>query len=421
MLRYVVLKYCFSGGIEPKTSMKIAMIGQKGIPTQFGGIERHVEALAVRLGKRGHDVTVYTRSWYAPAKRRFAPGVSTVATPTINTKHLDAIVHTFTSTLHAIRNGADVIHYHGVGPSLLSWIPRAFAPNTKVVATFHCVDRNHQKWGFVARTMLGIGERAACIFPHQTIAVSKTLQSYCMNRFGGDVVHVPNGIEPPGRIGTEVLAKFGLKKDGYVVMVSRLVRHKGAHHLIEAYQRLQKRGLTRGKKLVIVGGSAFTDDYIAELRAMAAGNADILFTGYLKGRALEQVFAGAYAVVHPSESEGLPIAVLEAMSYGKTVLGSDIPENMECIREHGMSFRNRSVPDLTRKLRVLLDSPAMVATQGANAKKFVTANYHWDDVTRAVEKVYESLFVPERNPKRMAPHRTATAALISAKRPKVTA
>jgi len=401
--------------------MKIAMIGQKGIPTQFGGIERHVEALAVRLGKRGHEVTVYTRSWYAPAKRRFAKGVSTVATPTINSKHLDAIVHTFSSTVHAIRNGAEVIHYHGVGPSLLSWIPRVFAPGVKVVSTFHCVDRNHQKWGFVARTMLGLGERAACVFPHQTIAVSKTLQSYGMNRFGGDIVYVPNGIETPGRIGTEVLSKFGLKKDGYVVMVSRLVKHKGAHHLIEAYQRLQKRGLTRGKKLVIVGGSAFTDAYVAQLRAMAAGNSEILFTGYLKGRALEQVFAGAFAVVHPSESEGLPIAVLEAMSYGKTVLASDIPENMECIREHGMSFRNRSVPDLTRKLRVLLDSPEMVASQGAAAKKFVISNYHWDDVARGVERVYDSLFAAERSAKRVASRRTATANLVSAKRARVTA
>lgn len=401
--------------------MKIAMIGQKGIPTQFGGIERHVEALAVRLGRRGHDVTVYTRSWYAPAKRRFSKGVSTVATPTINSKHLDAIVHTFTSTVHAVRNGADVMHFHGVGPSLLAWIPRVFAPKVKVVATFHCVDRNHQKWGVVARTMLGLGERAACMFPHQTIAVSKTLQSYCKNRFGSDVAYVPNGIDTPGRIGTGILSKFGLKKGGYVVMVSRLVRHKGAHHLIEAYQRLHKRGLTRGKKLVIVGGSAFTNAYVSRLRAMAAGNADILFTGYLKGRALEQVFSGAYAVVHPSESEGLPIAVLEAMSYGKTVLASDIPENMECLREHGMSFRNRSVADLTRKLRVLLDSPRLVASQGAAAKKFVIANYHWDDVARGVERVYDSLFAPEPNVRRVAIRRTASAVLVSAKRTRVTA
>jgi glycosyltransferase involved in cell wall biosynthesis len=382
--------------------MKVAMIGQKGIPTRFGGIERHVEALAVRLGKKGHEVIVYTRAWYAAPKRRFAKGVSTVATPTLKTKHFDAIVHTFTSTIHAMRSGVDVIHYHGVGPSLLAWIPRVFAPRIKVVSTFHCVDRNHQKWGLFARVMLGLGERAACTFPHQTIAVSKTLQSYCMNRFGMDVRYVPNGIEPPPRVGSDALAQFGLNKGRYLIMVSRLVRHKGAHYLIEAFLRLKSRGLVRGMKLAIVGDSAFTDDYVKELKALAKGDKDVVFTGYLSGAPLAQVFANSYAVVHPSESEGLPIAVLEAMSYGKTVLGSDIPENMEVIREHGMSFRNKSVNDLTRKLRALIDSPAIAAEKGAAAKAFVTEHYHWDDVAKSVERVYAELVaVPRLEVRRM--------------------
>lgn len=375
--------------------MKIAMIGQKGIPAQFGGVERHVEALAVRLGAMGHEVLVYTRVWYAAPKARYAKGVRTVATRTVKTKHLDAIVHTFTSTIHAIREGVDVIHYHAVGPSLLSWIPRIIAPHVKVVATFHCIDRKHQKWNPVARMMLGLGEKAACLFPHKTIVVSKTLESYCHNRFNCDPRYIPNGIEKPQRAGSDILAKFGLAKDGYVVMVSRLVRHKGAHYLIEAYQRLQKRKLAAGKKLVIVGDSAFTDDYVKELKAMAAGNPDILFTGYLKGKALEQMFAGAYLAAHPSESEGLPIAVLEAMSYGKTVLASDIPENMEVTRQHGVNFKNKSVGDLERKLRYLLAKPEMVEEIGAAARTFVLANYHWDDIAKSTHRLYGEL-VPSR-------------------------
>jgi glycosyltransferase involved in cell wall biosynthesis len=367
------------------------MIGQKGIPTQFGGIERHVEALAVRLGQMGHEVLVYTRAWYAAPKTKFSKGVRTIATPTIKSKHLDAIVHTFTSTLHAIGAGVDVIHYHGVGPSLLSFIPRIFAPRIKVVSTFHCIDRKHQKWNVLARLMLGMGEKAACLFPHETIVVSKTLQSYCDNRYNRDTNYVPNGIVEPGRSGTEILAKFGLKKGGYVAMVSRLVRHKGVHHLISAYQNLQKRGLTKGKKLVIVGDSAFTDDYVKELRVMAAGNKDILFTGYLKGKALDQMFAGSYAIAHPSESEGLPIAVLEAMSYGKAVIASDIPENMEVTREHGINFKNKSVADLTRKLRFALANPEIVRTKGENAHAFVIENYHWDDVAKQVSEIYLKL------------------------------
>lgn len=371
--------------------MRIAMIGQKGIPTRFGGIERHVEELSRRLGRLGHEVIVYTRAWYALPRRRFSRGVRTVATPTLKTKHLDAIIHTFTSTIHAIRSGADIIHYHGVGPSLLAWIPRVFSPKTRVVATFHCIDRKHQKWNVIARLMLGLGEWAACAFPHETITVSKTLEAYCRDRYNREVKYVPNGITKPGRAGSDTLAKFGLDRDGYLIMVSRLVRHKGAHYLVSAFKDLEKRRLTRGLKLAIVGDSAFTDDYVAELKQQAAGSDNIIFTGYLQGRELQQIFSNAYAVVHPSESEGLPIAVLEAMSFGKTVLASDIPEIMEVTREHGLNFKNRSVADLTRKLRHLIASPELVRTKGLAARTFVLADYHWDDVAKAVDGIYLTL------------------------------
>ncbi|KPJ85819.1 hypothetical protein AMJ57_01775, partial [Parcubacteria bacterium SG8_24] len=301
-------------------------------------------------------------------------------------------VHTLTSTVQAILDGTEIFHYHGVGPSLLSWIPRIFAPRARVVATFHCIDRKHQKWGLLARLMLGLGERAACLFPHRTIVVSRTLQSYADNRFDRDTTYIPNGIEtPPVQAGTATLDRFGLKRNGYIIMVSRLVRHKGAHYLIEAYRRLHEKGLTRGRRLVLVGDSAFTDDYVGELKQQAAGCPDIVFTGYLKGRALHEIFSHAYLVVHPSESEGLPIAVLEAMSYGKTVLASDIPENMEVTRVHGVNFRNKSVKDLTRKLRHLLDSPKYVRTKGGEARRFVISEYHWDDVAREVDGLYRSL------------------------------
>jgi glycosyltransferase involved in cell wall biosynthesis len=376
--------------------MKIAMIGQKGIPTQFGGIERHVEELACRLGAMGHEVTVYTRAWYAAPKKRFSKGVRTVATPTVKSKHLDAIIHTFTSTLHALREDVDIIHYHAVGPSLLSWIPRLLAPRVKVIATFHCIDRKHQKWNFFARLALGLGEKAACLFPHETIAVSKTLEAYCRDRFNRDVHYIPNGITNPGRTGSDLLVKFNLKKNGYIAMVSRLVRHKGVHYLIKAFQNLEKRGQTGGLKLAIVGDSAFTDDYVAELKAAAAGNPNIVFTGYRQGAELQQLFANAYAIAHPSESEGLPIAVLEAMSYGKTVLASDIPEILEVTREHGLSFRNKDVADLERKLRSLIARPELARAKGRAAKTFVLADYHWDDVATAVSRLYTAVTAASR-------------------------
>jgi glycosyltransferase involved in cell wall biosynthesis len=350
--------------------MKISMIGQKGIPTTFGGVERSVEALAVRLGAMGHDVRVYTRAWYAVANPNFSPGVRTIETPTIRTKNLDAIVHTFTSTVHALLNGTEVFHYHGVGPALLAWIPRVFAPHAKVVVTFQCIDSEHQKWGAFARLMLTLGERAACLFPHETIVVSRTLEAYCKEKYGAETRYIPNGVSTPDeKVGTDRLAALGLEKDGYVAMVSRLVRHKGAHHLIAAY----------------------ADDYVAELKELAKDMPDIVFTGNLSGDDLAQAFSGAYAIVHPSESEGLPMSVLEAMSYGKTVIASDIPEHMEVIRDHGVPFRNKSVMDLARKLKYALAHPESVASTGRGAKAFIMENYHWDDIAQSVNGIYREL------------------------------
>lgn len=371
--------------------MKIAMIGQKGIPTRFGGIERHVEALSVRLGQMGHEVLVYTRPWYAASRKRFSKGVRTVATPTIQTKHLDAIAHTFTSTLHAMRSNVDIIHYHGVGPSLLAWIPRVFAPRIRVVSTFHCIDRKHAKWNILARVALMLGEFAAVIFPHETVVVSKMLEAYCMNRFNRDVRYIPNGISRPGKALTSYLHKNGLVQGEYLIMVARLVPHKGAHYLIEAYDRLHRKGQHGGKRLVIVGGSAFTDAYVAKLQTMAAKNDDIVLTGTKSGRELDALFAGAYAAVHPSESEGLPIAVLEAMSHGKTVISSDIPENMEVTRAYGINFRNKSVDDLVRKLRYALTHPVDMIERGKKARTFVLTHFQWDDVAKHTDQLYKSL------------------------------
>lgn len=372
--------------------MRIAMVGQKGIPTRFGGIERHVEELALRLGAMGHEVLVYSRAWYAVADANFAPGVRAVTTPTIRTKHLDAVVHTFTSTIHAIRAGVDVIHYHGVGPSLLSWIPRIFAPRVTVVTTFHCIDRRLRKWGWFARLALGTGEWAACNFPHATIAVSRTLQAYCRDRYERAARYIPNGVaEPAADIGTDTLAQFGLEPGRYLALVSRLIPDKRADLLIQAFLDLKRRGLMNGLKLAIVGGSSFTDGHVRELMELAGGDPDIVFTGYRQGRELDQLFANCYALVHPSASEGMPVAVIEAMVHGKTVLASDIPEICEVTRDHGLNFKNGSLADLTRKLRMVIENPAITAEIGVKAKKFVLDNFRWDEAAKDTVGLYAEL------------------------------
>jgi glycosyltransferase involved in cell wall biosynthesis len=372
--------------------MKVAMIGQKGVPTSFGGVERHVENLAVRLGALGHDVTVYTRKWYAPANRNFTLGVRVVATPTIRTKHFDAITHTLASTVHALLNRADVIHYHGVGPALLSWIPRLFAPRVRVVATFHSVDRQHRKWGLIARFALGLGERAACRFPHEVIVVSRALQSYCRDRYDCGARYVPNGVElPPEGLGDDALKKFGLAKGRYLIATGRLIPVKGFHRLIKAFRRLKKEGGTDGMKLAIVGGPSYSSDYERRLKRLAGRDGDIVMTGLVSGIPLQELIAGAYAAVQPSEVEGLSLSVLEAMAHGKAVLASDIPGNLEALGEHGLFFRSRDVGDLADKLDKLVRDRHLAGRLGAAGREHVMAHYDWDEIAEATDRVYRSV------------------------------
>lgn len=370
--------------------MKIAMIGQKGMPALYGGIERHVDELSRGLAKLGQDVFVYCRSWYCKDKPAEVDGVKLVYTPTVKSKHFDAITHTFTSIIHAIFKDFDIIHIHGVGPALLAWLPKVLKPEQKVIVTFHCIDRKHQKWGFIARMMLRLGEWTACRFADRTITVSRTLHQYCSEAYDSMTVYIPNGVKPNPASGSEQLKEFGLEPKNYIVMVSRLVRHKGAHYLIEAYRALKARypEIAGDKKLVFVGDSAFTDDYVKELREMAKDEKDIIFTGYQSGETLKQLFEHAYVCVHPSESEGLPICILEAMSYGLPVIASDIPENMEVVEEAGISFANKSVEDLVKKLKEHLPQDEKLKLIGDQAKEFVMTNYNWKDICQEISGLY---------------------------------
>ncbi len=371
--------------------MKIAMIGQKGIPARAGGIERHVEELSAELSNRGHDVLVFCRSWYTWPIRDHR-GVRCIKTPSIATKHLDAITHTFTSIVQAARENVDVFHIHGVGPALLSWLPKLLRPRAKVIVTFHCIDRHHQKWNWVARTMLAIGEWVATKSPDATIAVSKTLETYCRMSYSADAKYIPNGTQiPMTDSDKKLLEPFGLTPNKYLMMCSRLVRHKGAHLLIEAWKQVAatRPELVKGKKLAIVGGSAFTENYVKELHKMAKGDDTIVLTGTQTGETLHALYAHSYAAVHPSESEGLPIAVLEAMSYGKCVLSSDIPENSELTEEHGMTFRRTDAHDLAAKIIMLLEQPALVKAVGAEARIHIAKNYDWKDIAETTEYLYE--------------------------------
>ena len=376
------------------------MIGQKGVDIgeRGGGVETHVAELSKHLAALGNEVVVYARRKYAGGdKRRKGDrkdnGVGVRFIPTIYTKNLEAIVHTFLCSVDALFRPYDIVHYHGVGPATLSWIPRLFKPRARVIATFHSQDRYHQKWGLFAKLYLWFGEFAICWFPHATISVSHTIQRFSRRAIHRQAIYIPNGADVHEVTSADTLPPFGLRPRGYILCVSRLVPHKRQDLLIEAWQTLQagSHGQSIEKmKLVFVGGTTYTTDYEQSLKASAAGNPDILFLGYQTGDALKQLFAHAALFVQPSDSEGLPVAVLEAMSYGAPVLVSDIPENIEAIHDAGFSFKRADAQHLAQRLGELLVHPEVLDAARERGRVVIRREFSWSMIAKKTEEVYRS-------------------------------
>jgi len=365
--------------------MKIAFIGQKGIPAISGGVERYVEDLTTRLVKDGHEVVVYTRAHYCPKKLKEYNGVKLVSLPTIKTKHLDAIVHSILACLHATFSGFDVIHFQAIGPALVAWLPKLLRPRTKIVSTLQSKDYEHQKWGSFAKFMLKLGERSMCTFSDEVIVVTKLMEKYVKDVYKINAHYIPNGANLYEPVSCDQLGQWGLVKNSYIVAVSRLIPHKGLHYLIKAYQALGQ----VDKKLVIVGDGMFTDNYVAELKAMAKDNENIIFTGNQSGEVLAQLYANAYLFVQPSESEGLSLALLEAMARRVPVLVSNIEENLEAVGQAGFVFANKDVADLTEKLRFLLIEDDLVKTRGEAGRLRIESKFNWEKIAREMIEVYE--------------------------------
>ena len=366
--------------------MKIAFIGQKGIPSISGGVEKHVEDLSSELVKLGHEVFVYTRPNYTDKNLREFNGANLINIKSINSKHLDAISHTFFACLDAIfKRNFDVIHFHSIGPSSMIWLIKIFKPRTPVITTFHTQCYHHQKWGVFARNCLKFGEYIACIMADRVITVSKTLNKYTRDKYKTPAQYIPNGVRISESISAQkIREKWNLEKDSYIVLVSRLIKHKGIHYAIEAYNKIKT-----DKKLVIVGDGFHTNDYVNELKEKAQGNKNIIFTGSQSNQALKELFSNAYLFVQPSESEGLSIALLEALSFGKAVLVSNIPENKEVVENIGTIFKNKDISNLREKLEYLIKNPEIVKEYSQLGREHVKRNYNWEDIADNVQKLYK--------------------------------
>jgi len=371
--------------------VRIALIGQRGVPATFGGIEHHVEELGARLADRGHDVVVFCRPNYGPSPSlRSYRGMRLRYVPTVGTKHLEAIVHSGLSTLATIGHGFDVIHYHALGPGIMTPIARA-ATRARVVQTIHGLDYLRNKWGWPARTTLRFGAWLSAHVPHATIVVSEELYAHYRDRYGRKATHITNGVEAPQQVAGDdaINARWGLTSRGYLLFVGRLVPEKSPDALIRAFARIPG-----PMRLVLVGGSSFTDGYTGTVERLAAADNRVLMAGPVYGQALDELYAHAAAFVLPSTVEGLPLVLLEAAAHATPVVASAIPPHLEVLKADEPGRRLHVPGDEDSLIAAIgrsLSDPAGEHEGAAALRSEVLATYRWDDVVEATEALYRRL------------------------------
>jgi len=363
--------------------MRIAYIAVKGMPIG-GGIEKLTEEIGSRLVRKGHQVVVYSSGDYGTSDGEIK-GMEIRTVPSINTKVLHKLSICFNAVRDVIaRDDVDLVHVHAVGPSLFSIFPRMKGIPT-VVQT-HGLEWKRDKWGSIGKTFFKLADYTAIYFPNRTTAVSKVQKNYYEKKFGRDIVHIPTGVNIAKRCKPRWILEQRLEPNRYILFAARLVEEKGAHYLIDAFRPIQT-----DMKLCIAGDAAHSEKYKTSLKHKAAGDARIIFPGFVNGKPLEELFSNAYLFCLPSTLEGLPIALLEAMSYGNCCVASDIPENLEAIEEYGYTFRNRDPEDLGRVLTDLIEHSEKVDSKKEAAKSHVLKNYSWDKIADQMEALYLEL------------------------------
>lgn len=369
--------------------MRIAMLGHKRIPSREGGVEIVVTELAARMAAMGHEVACYNRSGHHVSGKEFDgkkmaeyKGVHLKYVPTINGKGLAAVSSSFFAALAGALRKYDVVHIHAEGPAAMCWLPKLFGK--RVVVTVHGLDWKREKWarGFGAR-YIHFGERCMVRYADRIIVLNEDTKKYFQDTYGRETTVIPNGVERPVRRDAGLIReKYGLSSP-YLLALSRLVPEKRTDLLIEAFRQVKTE-----KKLVIAGGSSDTDEYMEKLKNMAAGDDRIVFTGFVQGQILEELYSNAYLYVLPSDIEGMPLSLLEAMSYGNCCLTSDIAECREVVEENGELFRRGDADDLRDKLQRLCDSPDRVKKYRDEAADFICGKYSWDDAAEKTLELY---------------------------------
>lgn len=374
--------------------MHIVMLGQKGVPSFSGGIERHVESLAMGLVKRGHKVTIYGRRWYV-GQAEAPEGILQRFSVGIRTKHLDAITHSFTALLDARKIRPDVIHLHGSGVALLTPFARLLHPGSKIVVTLHCPEYQCSKWNRFAKQMFKLGDWLACHFAHKIITVSQELAEYFLRHYGCQASFITHAFSMPSISEDEtILEKHGLRKHEYLLFVGRLIPRKQAHALIDAYSVARRTypDLFANIPLVLIGGGAYQDSYVRWLYAKAANEPGVIMLGERVGKELQVLQAQAVAHVFPTVSEGLSLAVIEAAAFARPIVSSDIRPNDEAHGGFAVRVRTGDVDDLAKGLVKILSLQKDEAQKMAdNAHAFVCRQFHAQDRIDDVVRLYQEV------------------------------
>lgn len=363
--------------------MRIAILGTRGIPANYGGFETFAEELGVRLAARGHSVRVYCRSANYPEPLTEYRGVELVTQSTIHTKSLDTLSHALSSTLHVLAHPVDVALYCNAATSCFLWMPRL--RGMKVVLNPDGLEWERAKWGWAGKTFYRMSERLAARFPNSLVCDSHVIRRYYRDKFGCDSAFIAYGADLVERgTGRELLEGLGVEAERYFLYVSRLEPENNAHLVVKAFEQVKT-----DMKLLMVGSAPFAGAYIRELKATR--DPRILFPGALYGETYQALRANAYVYINAMEVGGTHPAILEAMGAGNCVLVSDISYNVEAVAEAGVKFRNKDVDDLRDKMQWLVEHPEAVEAYRTRAVARVREEYAWERVVDRYEALFEDL------------------------------
>jgi glycosyltransferase involved in cell wall biosynthesis len=372
--------------------MKIAVIGTKGLPAKQGGIERYCEELYVRIAAQGHSVDLFARCSYVEKSWFYTynyKGINIICLPSLPFKGLDATVSSALGAIAALFKPYDLVHFHALGPALFSWIPGLFS-SAKVLVTCQGLDWQRAKWGKLASQTIYWGERMAVKFAHGIVVVSEDLRSYFWQNYNIDTVYIPNG---PAEYASsdpqfDYVKSLGLEPGRYFLFLGRLVPEKRPELLIEAFKATEDSGW----QLVLAGGSSDTAEYTSHLANLAKTDSRVHFAGEVQGSRLAEIVRGAGFFVLPSDLEGLPLVMLEAMREGIPVIASNIAPHQQLIgKDRGTLFQAGDGQSLREALQAAIDRPLEVAKMATRAQEYVINNYNWQKITDSNLYLYQRL------------------------------